>query len=736
MSEFTQANRPFRLTVGELPADTLLCADWTCTESVSELWELRVEALSTRPQIAPGEVLLQPASLCCEFEGQPKRYFTGIVRRIERCAVDREARLHRYVLVIVPPVWQLDQRPVHAAWHDVDVQEVVDDVLGSFNLAQPQWDSFRSALPKLRGVTAWGETPWRFVTRLLEREGLWYAVRSTASTSDLWIGDGSMSAKVQHGLELLTDTDIGRGTARLRSAALGQAAPRAASAWTVTAHHAKFGEHLNEKVPLPAHQGAAVWDVAGLPFVNMDWEHRYDWHLGAEHDDVALDGAADAARLTTLDEQLKRQARLRAEAILGESPRLLAESTATGVASGAFVKLAVADDATLDDGYMVLTVHHSGGNGSYLGGDRSAPRYENRFEGVPANTPWSPPRRTPAPRVHGVVLATVVGPEGEEIHTDKYGRIRVQYDWDGRRLEHKTGPGDAWVGVAQPMAGAGWGGFYLPRVGQQVIVAFLEGDPDAPYCMGSLYNGTNLPLQKLPTEKTQSGIRTRSTPKGSAQTYNELRFEDKKGSEHVWFRAQSQFTGWVTNNVTFHIEDGTHTVTHKKGDRALTHDEGDDIHVMKKGSRSVVLEEGDDSTTLQKGEYAVFASDGGASLASKKALALESTDDAVSLVAKSDLDALAQQGNVSIKADAGAIAIQAAKKIELKVGANTVTIEAAGITLKTGPSEVKLAAQGVEVKGVTVKMAAQAMLELKANAMAKVEGAAMAILKGALSLIN
>ena len=203
--------------------------------------------------------------------------------------------------------------------------------------------------------------------------------------------------------------------------------------------------------------------------------------------------------------------------------------------------------APLDRDYTLLRVIHRAdcpdveheGDGHFAGAN-----YENRFECIPADLPWRP-RPQPRPSVHGHLLATVVGPPGEEIHTDEHGRIKAWIHWD---REH--GPEDenssCWIRVAQPWAGAGWGSMFIPRVGMEVLVSFAGGDPDQPLCVGTVYNGHNQPPYSLPDERTKSTLKSRSTPGGDG--FNELRFEDSAGAEEVFLHAQRDFNEVVGND--------------------------------------------------------------------------------------------------------------------------------------------------------------------------------------------
>ena len=202
--------------------------------------------------------------------------------------------------------------------------------------------------------------------------------------------------------------------------------------------------------------------------------------------------------------------------------------------------------------YVLTQVSHLATMGdTYTGGSDTSPFYENSFQCIPAALPFRPARTTPRPTVEGPHTAVVVGNAGDEIFTDKYGRIKVQFPWD--RQGQKDANSSCWARVATLWAGKQWGIIHIPRVGQEVIVAFEEGDPDRPIVVGSVYNAENMPPYTLPDNKTQSGYLSRSTLNGTDQNFNQLRFEDKKDSEEIYFHAEKDFNRVVENNDTLKV---------------------------------------------------------------------------------------------------------------------------------------------------------------------------------------
>ena len=268
-------------------------------------------------------------------------------------------------------------------------------------------------------------------------------------------------------------------------------------------------------------------------------------------------------------------------------------------------------------------------------------RFEVEFEAIAWDQPFRPARVTPKPFVRGPQTAVVTGSSGEEIWTDRYARVKLQFHWDreGESDENSS----CWVRVAQIWAGKNWGGIHIPRIGQEVVVDFLEGDPDRPLVTGCVYNDSQMPPHRLPDNQTQSGVMSRSTKNGAPDNFNELRFEDKAGEEQIYFHAERDFERVVENDDVLRVG------LEKKDPGSQS------IEIWK--DRTAEIKTGDDDTSVAQGDH-------------------------------------------SIKVTAGKSTIEAAQKITLKVGGSTITIEPAKITL----SSPEIAIVGNAKVGVSAPM--------------------------------
>jgi type VI secretion system secreted protein VgrG len=285
--------------------------------------------------------------------------------------------------------------------------------------------------------------------------------------------------------------------------------------------------------------------------------------------------------------------------------------------------------------------------------------------------------------VHGPQTATVVGPSGEEIHTDEHGRVMVFFHWD--RVGQRDGTTSCWVRVATPWASNAFGMISLPRVGDEVVVTFLEGNPDRPLITGSVYNGTNKPPYTLPANKTVSGIKTRSTTGGAVGESNELRFEDTKGSEYVWLQAQKDFHRLVKHDSYDSVENDkiievTMNEKHKVGE-AMTMEVG----------KSVALKVGEDAHAKLGGDLTMDLT-GAFGFGIGEAVDFDAGQ-AIKITAGQGLDIDAGQ----------AIKITGGGAVHIK-GMGIVIDGGSELTLKAGSGIVKLSGGGVEIVGTMVKI--------------------------------
>jgi type VI secretion system secreted protein VgrG len=387
--------------------------------------------------------------------------------------------------------------------------------------------------------------------------------------------------------------------------------------------------------------------------------------------------------------------------------------------------------------------------------------YENNICFFSKDLPYRPPLKTPWPKIHSTQTATVSGKAKEEIWTDKYGRVQVKFHWDLSTT--KDDKVSCFVRVAQAWTGKQWGILFTPRVGQEVVVSFLNGNPDEPLITGCVYNGTNLPPY-LPAEKTKSTIKTNTSPDGGG--FNELRFEDKKDAEEVFVHAQKDYNTTVLNGErtvtiegekdcghdkltirkgdrTFLIEEGNQTDTLKKGNRTTTLEKGNDTETLKDGNQTITLEKGNQTITLKKGDQTVdIKGNQTIKMSGNQTMTIDGNrqttikgNDTTKVTGNMTMDVT---GNITAKSK-GKVTIDAMGDITIKTAAGTIKISASGQIDIKGPTGVGIdGAAKVDVKTtgmLTVKSSGMGtiqatMLTVKGDAMATFEGGAMAMFKG------
>jgi len=667
MPTYTQDGRPFRLET-PLGKDVLLLVRWYGEEHVSRLYQFTVEAWSTEPDIDVQQLLLQNVSLKLQLPDDSARTIGGIVTRFVNAGITPFG-LTAYHLDIVPPHWMLNVGRTFEIFQDMPVPDILDKVFDGFDIDKDLNDSYH----KRQYCFQYRETKFAFASRLMEQEGIWYRFDHSVSPPKLVMASGNSAARPEWGLSELLANRTDDVDERLLDASLVHA-PYIGRTQTRT-----YSEFLSQKNM--REEATAIGGTKRFKPPAALLEYVFDQQLASHRQGVTAGGSDDGGNLQKIFPENERNAKIRQEAEETQGLRLFGTTTHVGLTAGAKVTVARHDAASVNGAWMVLSVHHRGDNGGYLAGDDAEAKYENRFEALPFGVPYRPARSTPWPRVSGTHVGVVVGPPGEEIYPDKYGRVQVCFRFHNdyeQNLEHSC-----WIRMAQVFAGPNYGSVFLPRIGHEVLVDFLDGNPDNPVIVGQLYSDHNMPPWPLPDNKTQSGFRTRSTLKGGSDEHNELRFEDKKGEEQIWIQAQKDLDTLVKNNETRKVEMDRKTTIVENDSRIVN--KGDDTHEIEGGNQKITVSKGNQETVVSKG----------------------------------DISTKAGAGDISTKADGGSISLEAAVQIELKVGGSTITINNTGITIK---------APQVMMKG-------DATADID-SPMTKVSGSGMLTLKGGITMIN
>ncbi len=571
MPTITQAKRPMAVTT-PLGVDKLLLIDFAGEEAISQLFEFKLDLLAEVKTDVPFDKLLgQPVGVRLDLPGDKQRFFHGVCVRISQGASDE--RFTSYQMEIVPAFWLWSKRVQSRIFQHKSVPEILAEVLKGLDVS---FDIHGTFHPRDYCVQ-YRESDFAFASRLMEEEGIYYYFKHSAAGHQLVVANTPKGHPDVPGKTEIVYTSLPKGTVAGDDliSQFGKTQELTPGKYTLWDHSFELPhKHLEAEKAVP--DSVKVGQVTHKLAVGDNGKlevYDYPGAYAQRFDGIDAGGGAKAADLQQIFEDNKRTVEVRAKQ--GTLPAILIRGagSARQMTSGHKFTLATqAGDTTkllkAEGAYVLTAVKHAFHlSGNYQSGDWESFEYDNTFECIPADFPFAPPQDTPKPTVAGSQTAVVVGPPGEEIFTDKYSRVKVQFHWD-RQGKNDAGS-SCWVRVATHWAGKQWGLIHIPRIGQEVVVDFLEGDPDQPIIVGSVYNAEMMPPYGLPANKTMSGIKTRSSLGGSPETFNEICFEDKKGAELLYIRAEKDQTIGVEN-------DESHWVGH---DRLKTVDNDETVLV-------------------------------------------------------------------------------------------------------------------------------------------------------------
>ena len=519
MAGFKQADRLMQFS-SPLGKDVLLIESLEGAEGISRLFEYHVELLATvDTKIDPKSIIGSKVTVAISLnDAQGSKWINGIVASFEQCAGDKEFDVYR--ARIVPSMWQLTLSSNCRVFQNKTVLDIAKAVIGEYGLSLS--DQTHTTYKQLEYCTQYSESDFQFVSRILEESGIFYWFEHTDQDNKIVLGDGRnayrdcpLSASIPYALS--------------EQGAEGAYGARVVE-FTSTATMVS-GKHSTADYNYRDFARADVPDKnSSSPFGKNAFD-EYLYPAGGEG------YANDATQVSKDLESLYLETRALAADSMAEVFR--GGSNARSFCAGyTFILTKNPRDAWNRKYLLTAVTLHAGQLPPYRTSDtRQASEYSNRFTAVSSDIVFKPALTFMKPRIYGPQTALVVGPAGEEIYLDALGRAKVQFFWD-KQNPRKSTVDTTWVRVAQSWAGNGWGAYYWPRVNDEVVIQFLNGDPDNPVITGSVYNGVNTPKYALPDNSTRSGLVTRSSKGGSAQNANELRFEDKMGSEQVYLHAE------------------------------------------------------------------------------------------------------------------------------------------------------------------------------------------------------
>jgi len=667
-------------------------------EELGRLSDFEVTLLSEQPDVDLDAILGKNVTVHLTLPDDSARHFNGYVTRFSQRG--RLGRYHRYQARVSSWLWFLTRTADCRIFQDMTIPDILKLVFDDHETTDVAFE-LTASYHKWTYCVQYRETDFNFISRLMEQAGIYYYFRHA---------DG------KHTL-VLTDS---------------------------TAKH----------VPAPGYESLIF--IPPGQIVRPEFEHVSSWELSREvqpgvfvHDDYDLERPSVELRtkkvlsrgyspsdyevydypgryIQTADGE--QYAGVRIDEFGAQFELAQAWTNARGVSVGSLFTLEQCPRDDQNREHLIVASSFDLEFSGYEGlPENLGSEYRCTFTAMPSSQQFRSRRLTPKPFVQGPQTAVVVGPGGEEIFTDKYGRVKVQFHWDrrGRKDENSS----CWMRVSHPWAGKNWGAVATPRIGQEVIVDFLEGDPDQPIITGRVYNAEQMPPYDLPANKTQTGIKSRSSLGGGPANFNEIRFEDKKGEEQLFIHAEKNQDIEVENDETHWVgHDRTKTIdhdetTHVKHDRTETVDNDETITIH--GNRTETVDKNETITigknrsesvgeneTISVGKDQAISIGGNRSLSVGKDESLDVTGNRTDAVGKDESITVGKNRQVSVK-----------ENDSLKVGKNLLLDAGDQITLKTGSASIVMKKDGtITIKGKDITLSGSGKINVKASSDVVIKG--------------
>ena len=544
--------------------DALWFRQMTGTEPLSGLFEYDVTFHADKVGLKAKSMLGLGVTLKVETQDLGERYFNGICTRFAEGG--REGIHQVYTAKLRPWLWIAGRRSDCKIFQFMTVPEIIDEVLRPYNF--PMRKMLSKPYRRWDYCVQYQETDLNFVMRLMEHEGIYFFFEHTSGVHTLVFADDASSHKKMPERPTIIYSGLDAATVEKEEHF---------DSWHIR-EEVDSGEYITDDYDFK-HPSGDLKTRRSHPMGHAhDAKERYVWPGG-----YVAHGEGDT------------YASVRMETLVAEQERAQGHCLLRTMATGYLYTLDKCPRADQNREYLAVACTYffrdnarmSAGSGD---GDAT---WGITVTSQPTSIPYRPQVLTPKPLTHGPQTAVVVGPAGEEIYTDEYGRVKVQFFWD--RYGKKDENSSCWIRVSHPWAGEKWGFIHIPRIGQEVIVDFIGGDPDYPMITGRVYNAEKMPPYDLPANKTASGIKSRSTKGGSPTDFNEIRMEDKKGEEQLYIHAQKNHDTVVELDESRTVGQHRQTRIEKNDSRYVNQD---DLEVIN-GVQNNQIEK--DQTTTVKG---------------------------------------------------------------------------------------------------------------------------------------
>ena len=539
-------NVPVKL-VTPLGEHVLLARTVRGEERMSGLFKFDLHLISEDPGLEFSKTVGQKITVKLMIDEQKERFFNGFITEFRFSGKD--GQYYRYEATMRPWLWLLTRTSDCRIFQNMNVSDIIKEVFKLNNMVD-----FELSLSEKYRVwdycVQYNESDFDFICRLMEQEGMYYFFRHEANKHVMVITDNANAHSAYPGYpKIQYIPDLEQGTVGMNTV----------NTWTA------------KQSMVPNKYAIQDYDFEN-PKTNLLSKYTkstgHDWPIA---DPEIYDYPGEYVK----GDEGRTYAEIRLEELLCQRERVQASGQCRGFSPGCTFELYDYPRSDQNKEYLTVSIRHEMNNHEFMSGEQEDTAvYECSIEVLAKDRlPFRAPRNTPRPKVLGPQTAVVVGPKNDkansEIYTDKYGRVKVQFHWD--RYGESDDKSSCWIRVSQLWAGTKWGGIHIPRIGQEVVVSFLEGDPDRPLITGSVYNANYMPPYTLADNKTQSGIKSRSTTGGGADNFNEIRMEDKIGSEELYIQAEKDENILVKNNKTENVgnnetitigNDRTETVKH------------------------------------------------------------------------------------------------------------------------------------------------------------------------------
>jgi len=540
--------------VTPLGEDVLLFHGMSAREEMSRPFEYHLDLLSKKKDVGVDQILGKNVTIKLGLPDDQTRYFNGYVTRFSQG--NMIGPYYRYHAIVRPWLWFLTRTSDCRIFQEMKVPDIIKSVFTDHGAADYKFE-LTGTYRKWTYCVQYRETDFNFVSRLMEQEGIGYYFRHTDGHDTLVLTDSTSKHTAATGCEKLSFISPEQ-----------QVKP--------DTEHIHSWDFQCEIQP-----GVYVHDDYDLERPSVELKTNKPLPRGYTPSDYEVYDYPGTYLQTSDGEQY---ASVRIDEMGTQFHTARASTNARGLTVGALLNLEHHKREDQNCEYLIVGASYSLSFEDYESlPEAGGTGYQCSFAAMPSSQQFRPKRITPKPFVQGPQTAVVVGPGGEEIYTDKYGRVKVQFHWDRRGKKDENS--SCWIRVSHPWAGKGWGAISNPRIGQEVIVDFLEGDPDQPIITGRVYNAEQMPPYDLPGNQTQSGMKSRSSKGGGGANFNEIRMEDKMGSEQLFIHAEKNQDIEVENDETHWVgHDRKKTIDHDettlvKHDRTETVDNNETITV-------------------------------------------------------------------------------------------------------------------------------------------------------------